>query len=406
MNMRILMVATNPDFEVKDGGTTLSRNKLISLLSRNNEVILLNAHKGFKSSLSSNISQRIHRTYYFNPWFIFGRCLMMFTDLNISFLSKIKKIVKQENIDIVCITEPYGIILTSLICPHTPVVYDAHDIASEHAKIGFQRLKMDFRMVKLPVINKIIRSIFLNYMYFIERLACKRAKHIIAITEMDKHRFIQKYHIHESKITAVPVWVALNDSKKAFLGEKELAEKKVNIIFHGIYRHPANYEAFKLIDDYIAPEVKKYNKDIQFLLAGTDVPQFEKENIKSLGHVKDLSNLLEIADIAIVPILQGTGVRIKILDYMAAGLPIITTRKGIEGIEAENGKHAIILDTVDKRFIDAILNLAIDKVWQRTLGENAFELASAKHNRESVQDIVNEMLPRIIESKKKHRANK
>jgi glycosyltransferase involved in cell wall biosynthesis len=397
------MVATNPDFNIKDSGTTVSRNKLISLLSCNNDVILFNAHRGFKSSHSSNISQNIHRIHYFNQWFIFGKCLKMFTDLNISFLLKIKKIVKRENIDIVCITEPYGIIATSLGCPYIPVVYDAHDIAAEHAKIDFQRLKMDFRMVKLPVINKIIKTILLNYIYFIERLACKKAKHIIAITALDKHRFIQKYHLHESKITAIPVWVALDDSKEALLRSEKLAEKKskVNIIFHGIYRHPANYAAFKLIEDYIAPEVKKYNKDIQFLLAGTDVPQFEKENVKSLGHVKDLLNLLEICDIAIVPILQGTGVRIKILDYMAAGLPIITTKKGIEGIEAEDGTHAIILDTVDKRFIDAILNLAIDMERRRTLAENAFALARIKHGRESVQDEVNEMLAKIMRSKEK-----
>ncbi len=397
--MNILMVVTNPDFVTKVGGTTVGRGKLVTLFSHNNDMVYLNALPQYVENInipSGPLSNTTHITYYFKQLFIFGKCVPMFTDLNIAFLLRIKDVVKKEKIDLICITEPYGIISASFICRHTPVVYDAHDIASEHARIAFQRLKMYFRIIRLAVIRQIARTIFLNYISLLERLACKRAKHIIAVTEGDKQGFMREYHIDETKITAIPIWVAVDDFNKISSKRKQSVEShKFNIIFHGIYHHPANYEAFRLIEDYIAPEVKKYSNNIEFLLAGTDVPKFTRGNIKSLGYVADLSWLFEACSMAIVPVLQGTGVNMKVLDYMAAGLPIIATRRAVESIGLEDGKHAIILDKVDDNFIDAILSLASDRERREILGKNAVELIRKKHNRKDLQNKLDNMLIKI-----------
>jgi glycosyltransferase involved in cell wall biosynthesis len=391
------MVATHPDFMTKAGGTTVSRGKLISLFSNNNDVILLNPlGASVKSSDRGSIRNNVCRVYYFKQWSIFGKYASILTDLNIAFLLRIKDIVRREKIDLICITEPYGIISTSFICRDTPVVYDAHDIVSDHAKLFFQRLKMDFKLARLPLINKIVKWLLLIIMYLLERLACQRSKHIIAITEADKQGFMRKYHIDEAKITVIPVWMAVDDFSKIPSKQKQSIEScKTRIIFHGIYRHVANYEAFKLIEDYIAPEVKKCNPDIQFLLAGTDVPRFAKENIKSLGYVRDLAKLFQTCSMGIAPLLQGTGINIKVLDYMAAGLPIIATRQATKGIGLENGKHAIILDTVDENFINAILSLASDKQRRELLSKNALEFLKEKHNRQNIQNKLDKMLVKI-----------
>jgi len=163
-------------------------------------------------------------------------------------------------------------------------------------------------------------------------------------------------------------------------------------VFHGFYGYIANYEAFKLIQDYLAPEIWRRNRNIQFVLAGTDVPKFERENIKSVGYVDDLSTFLADSDIAIVPILHGTGVGVKMFDYMAAGLPIISTRIGIRGIEAENGVHAIILDTVGEKFIQAILKLADNPLERQRLGRNAHELGLKHYSREAAQKKLDQVL--------------
>lgn len=397
--MNILMVGTNPDLITKEGGATLRRRKLAVLFSRNNNIVYLDALPRYDEGInfqSQAFSHTAHRAYYFKQLFIFGKCAQMLTDLNVAFLLRIKSVVKREKINLICVTHPYGVISTSLICPHIPVVYDAHGIISEHAKLYVKRLKMDFKVVRVPLINEIVKWLLLNYIRLLERLTCQRAKHIIAITELDRQRLMGKYALDKNKITAIPVWMTAGNVNKLFSGRKKSADSsKINIIFLGIYRHPANYEAFKLIEDYIAPEVEKRNDNIGFILAGTDVPQFKKENLKSVGYIEDLSTFFGDSDIAIVPILRGTGVRVKILDYMAAGLPVITTKQAIEGIEAENGKHAIILNAVDENFIDAILSLAGDRQRREILGKNALKFIRKEYNRLNIQKDLDKMLVKI-----------
>jgi len=58
-------------------------------------------------------------------------------------------------------------------------------------------------------------------------------------------------------------------------------------------------------------------------------PKFERANVRSFGFIKDLHQAISIADIALVPITSGGGTKLKIFDYMNAGLPIITTRKAL-----------------------------------------------------------------------------
>ena len=386
--MRILMVATNPAYVTKAGGTRESRNKLISLFAHNHDVLFLNALEP-----KDETSNKSPKTYHFKQFFLFGRCLAMFSDFNIGFLLKIKRVAKENNIDLICITEPYGIFSTSFICQHVPVIYDAHDVLSDHAEMYFQRLKMDFKLVKIPLIDRMFRWMLLSYLRLLERLACKRGKHIIAITERDKQGFIDKYGIDESKITVIPVWKTISDFKKTSSGRtQQIEQDKINIVFHGTYRHPANYEAFKLILEYIAPEVRKHSDNIEFLLAGTDVPKFIKGNVKSLGFVDNLSELFAMCSIAIVPILKATGISVKTLDYMAAGLPIIVTKQIAKGIGLENDKHAIVLDTADDSFITAILSLVSDKKKRDSLSQNALNLIKREYNRENIQVKLDEML--------------
>jgi glycosyltransferase involved in cell wall biosynthesis len=134
-------------------------------------------------------------------------------------------------------------------------------------------------------------------------------------------------------------------------------------------------EAVDMIRNYLAPRFATINKDVVFVIAGTGAPKFDADNVRAVGFVQDIRSLIRQADIAIVPIRSGGGTRLKVFEYMEAGLPIVTTRKGIEGIEAENMKHAIITQDVDEEFIQAILYLITDQSERRRIGYNARKLA-------------------------------
>jgi len=78
------------------------------------------------------------------------------------------------------------------------------------------------------------------------------------------------------------------------------------------------------------------------------------------------------ADLAVVPLQYGGGTRMKILDYFAAGVPVISTEKGIEGIPVTNGREAIIEDDMNS-ICDAIESLLQNN-------EKAEEIRQAANN--------------------------
>jgi len=358
-----------------ESGAKTKVDQIAELFSRENEVVFL-----LPRPRKGDVFPRLRgETYFFKEWFFLGKPLAYFSDTNLDLLWNIRQVVKREKIDIICVSYPWGTPAASFVCPGVPVIYDSHDFVVDSVKIIFSHY---------PVI---IRQLLRGYLSLIERLAVKRASHIITISELDREKLIDYYGVDGRRITTIPIWTEPVNPEISPGVKKD----KVTVVFHGTYNHVPNREAFNLIFDYLAPEVAKRNPDIRFVLAGNALPKFEKDNVKSLGFVKDLAPFLREADIAIVPVCQGTGMRVKAFDYMAAGLPIITTSKGLEGIKVADGESAIILDAVNEAFVSTILRLADDRQERERLGANARELAAREYSREGAYPKFAAMLDSI-----------
>ena len=96
--------------------------------------------------------------------------------------------------------------------------------------------------------------------------------------------------------------------------------------------------------------------------------------------MEDLASFISIADIAIVPITRGSGTRLKLLDYLASGIPIVSTRRGAEGIAIENTKHALISNDVNQDFIDQIICLYEDKERRNRIAQAGRKLAEKMYD--------------------------
>lgn len=382
--MRILLVYTQASYKFGMDGTSQRLAKLCELYSRSNDLVSL-------VGLSSKVHKKVEheRIYYFRQPFILGHYLALLSDFNICFLRKLREVVAKEKIDLIIMAaEPYGIAAASLVCRGIPIIYGAEWVSADLPGLTF-RFAHPAKRIGEPLLRA--------YISLVERLACRRAKHIVAISEVDRQRLAKLYRVDKDKITVIPHYVNVDEFENVSSRESTAGkDRKVTAIFHGPYNHPANREAFGLIIDYIAPEVQKRDSNIQFVLAGMDAPVFERANVRCLGFVKDLQGFLRNADIAILPLLEGTGVKIKVFDYMRAGLAMVATRKALEGIEAEDGKHAIILDAVDERFIGAILQLAGDVEKRQCLARSALELLKRKYSRATAQAKADEMLTKVI----------
>jgi len=84
-------------------------------------------------------------------------------------------------------------------------------------------------------------------------------------------------------------------------------------------------------------------------------------------------------------------------------LPIVTTKKGIEGIKAKNGEDAIIVDDVDEEFIDAIKYLVENEQERKRIGANARKLAEEEYDWEKIGGKLDKLYREISG---KHNANK
>ena len=141
-------------------------------------------------------------------------------------------------------------------------------------------------------------------------------------------------------------------------------------IFVGSYDYYPNEEAARRIIDDIAPALP----DIDFLLVGRNAPDSSAKNVYTPGYVEDLDSVLTEADVALCPLFRGSGTKLKVMDYMAAELPIVTTEVGAAGIRLKDGENALFAQSTEE-FIDAIETLIESPELRESLSNKAGELA-------------------------------
>jgi glycosyltransferase involved in cell wall biosynthesis len=236
------------------------------------------------------------------------------------------------------------------------MIYIAHNVESDRysEKSVFEH-EAPFLLVLSPLVT------------LFETFAVKADK-IITISKTDKKRLVERYRIHPERIETRQPRIMISNSQNV---KREKRSKNIKIVFHGSYRYVPNKEAMSIIKGYISREVRYQAK---FVVFGSGSPKLKDGNFVSIGFVKDINEFLSSCDIAVVPLKRGAGVKLKMLDYMAVGLPIVTTKKGAEGLELVNGKHAIIVDDVNEKFIKAIEYLIENPKIRRKLGHNARKL--------------------------------
>lgn len=212
----------------------------------------------------------------------------------------------------------------------------------------------------------------------IEIKAIEQSAHTLVCSEIDKDLIIKEIPKVSEKITVVPNCIDLsfydNYRREHFREECILGEKK--ILFMGTFQYSPNIDAVKMICNDIAPEIN----GADFIIIGKNPPKISKpDNVHYLGYVPDVKKYLLESDVCIAPIRFGSGTRLKILEYMAMGKPVISTSKGAEGIDYSNNKNIIIADN-PKVFSENIRILLDDKKLRDKLGKNAMDLIEQKYD--------------------------
>jgi glycosyltransferase involved in cell wall biosynthesis len=200
---------------------------------------------------------------------------------------------------------------------------------------------------------------------------CNRVDAVVAVSQRDRNRLLAD-GVSAEKIHVIPHGVDLevyDEALPANVRDRfDIDDDSVLLVYHGIYLYPPNLEAMQLMASQVLPRLQRQGVNAKVLAIGRHPPaKALHPDILFTGSVERLAPYLLAADIAVVPLMRGGGTRMKILDYFAAGLPVVSTTKGIEGMSATPTENVLIFDDWDD-FATAIQSLASDRASAAAIG--------------------------------------
>ncbi|HOV12228.1 MAG TPA: glycosyltransferase family 4 protein [Bacteroidales bacterium] len=144
-----------------------------------------------------------------------------------------------------------------------------------------------------------------------------------------------------------------------------------------------NQEAIRWFLDNCMPELAALFPETMIYLAGRNMPSwiynYKFPNLKIVGEVEDAAEFMQSKTVMFVPLLSGSGVRVKIIEGMALGKTIISTSVGAEGIHYTDGENLLIADSPEV-FIEKFRLCINDHVLCTDIGTNARKLIEAEYD--------------------------
>jgi glycosyltransferase involved in cell wall biosynthesis len=132
----------------------------------------------------------------------------------------------------------------------------------------------------------------------------------------------------------------------------------------------------------------KNDYELQSLIA-------RRNNIEIYDNVPSVIPYLKGALVSVVPLLHGSGTRLKIIESMACSKPIVSTTIGAEGLGAKDGRDIFIADE-PKDFAEKTVKLIHDEKLQNKMGESAYRFVKEKFGFEAVGQTIHQMIASIV----------
>jgi len=155
------------------------------------------------------------------------------------------------------------------------------------------------------------------------------------------------------------------------------------ILFLGSFRHTPNQEALTWFVEQVLPLILAEEPRARVLVAGSEPPKRSSfqhaEAVELVGFVEDVRDPLARYSLFVCPILSGSGVRVKLLEAFAAGIPVVSTRLGAEGLADRDGEICALADQ-PAEFARRVVELLRDPQKAQAMAARAREQVVAKRD--------------------------
>ncbi|MDD2541273.1 MAG: glycosyltransferase, partial [Desulfuromonadaceae bacterium] len=174
--------------------------------------------------------------------------------------------------------------------------------------------------------------------------------------------------------------------------------EKDSLIFVGGFSHDPNVDAVLYFCSDILPIIRKNKPDIHITIVGSNPPDeirmLKNEFITVTGYVPETTTYLHRSHISVAPLRYGAGMKGKIGEAMAHGVPVVTTSVGAEGMGLTDRKNVMIADS-PQDFADAVLDLLNDSCLYGAIRNNAIQIVNDNYTSQRVAKTMITALERI-----------
>ncbi len=364
--MKILQITNKVPYPPKDGGAIATLNMAVGFSNHGHEVTIasLNTKKHYfnLNIIPENIASKIKFVATgintdIKPIEALKNLLFSKKPYNaIRFISGefkhlIITLLKKENFDIVQLEGLYLTPYIPAIREHSNalIAFRAHNIEHE---IWLRAVKQENNCLKRFYIK-----ILANRIKRMETDIMNQYDIIIPITERDARKF-------QKMGNTKPVHVSPTGFDLDKLPQKSTIEPEFPTLFHiGALDWAPNQEGILWFLDNIWEKVLQEFPNIKFYIAGRNAPtslinKVKRKNVIFQGEVENAYKFIQSKAIMIVPLLSGSGMRVKVIEGMAFGKCIVSTSIGAEGINCRHDENILIANTAETfyRLVKEIIN--------------------------------------------------
>jgi glycosyltransferase involved in cell wall biosynthesis len=374
--MKILQVCNKYPFPPKDGGSIAMINLAGSIRQMGHKVSLLamkTPKHGWKiaENPSSSAYQEIFSVYVntsIKPFQLLANLFFSGFPYNAQrfidpgFRNKLVEVLQEHEYDIVQLEGLY-------LMPYADTIRKF-----SRAKIALRTHNIEHEIWKRMAgnaTNKLIKpylKILAERMADFETSCVNGYDMLVPVSERDQVCFAAMGNVKPSRV--IPVGIDVSK-----MVPMDGSSEKNSFFFIGSLNYVPNREGLRWFIEKVWKRIVKKNASVKFYVAGSHAPEkfsayLNRQQVIYMGEVEDAKHFMQSKGLMVVPLLSGGGIRVKIIEAMALGIPVVSTTLGAEGLNVTNGTNILITDDPEE-FSNTVINLLENQTFFANIGNNA-----------------------------------
>lgn len=223
----------------------------------------------------------------------------------------------------------------------------------------------------------------------------RSADRVLVLTPQD--RFTMQYYAQDLAVSVVPSGIDVK-----YIQAHPPVPKEPIILLTGFMDDPANEDGVEWFYHHVWPQLRERHPEVKFYIVGSS-PRAKIRRLADkdrriivTGAVNDLRPYRNRARVFVSPVRLGSGMRLKALEAMAAGLPVVSTSLGMAGLDAQTGVNCLVADTPEL-FTRSVEWLLTDRGLSARMARNARELVEKKYTLEEGLSRFEKTIRSVVE---------